>query len=81
MGSLVFSVQDKPGALLTCLKILQENGINMKKLESRPIHGKPWTYMFYVDVELPDNLDGYKKAYADLEKETVDIRELGLYKV
>jgi 3-deoxy-7-phosphoheptulonate synthase len=50
-SSLVYSVGNQPGALYETLKIFQENHINLVKLESRPIHGKPWQYMFYTDLE------------------------------
>jgi len=52
-ASVVFSTPNEPGSLFACLKILSEQGINMSKLESRPIPGKPWRYMFYVDITTP----------------------------
>ena len=62
MASVVFSTPDKPGALFHCLQILAEEKLNMKKLESRPIEGKPWEYMFYVDVQLPSGGAGSELA-------------------
>jgi prephenate dehydratase len=79
-GSIVFSVQDKPGTLFACLKILAERGINMTKLESRPIHGKPWEYMFYADFILPAKMADFTSAIAELENHAVGVRVLGLYK-
>ncbi len=81
MASLVFSTQDKPGALYLALKVLSDRGLNMKKLESRPIHGKPWEYMFYVDVEVPDNLAFVLDSVESLKRETNDLRVLGIYRV
>jgi 3-deoxy-7-phosphoheptulonate synthase len=50
-SSIVFSTVNQPGALVEVMKVFANNGINMVKLESRPIHGKPWQYMFYADLE------------------------------
>ncbi|MBN1646755.1 MAG: 3-deoxy-7-phosphoheptulonate synthase, partial [Spirochaetales bacterium] len=80
-GSILFSVSNNPGALFTCLKILAERGINLCKLESRPIHGKPWEYMFYVDVELPANFREFEDSMNELQKQTVELRLLGVYAV
>jgi prephenate dehydratase len=49
--SLFCTAKNEPGALLSILQVFAENGINMTKLESRPIPGEPWKYMFYIDVE------------------------------
>ena len=78
-GSIVFSVADKPGALFQCLKVLADHGINMTKLESRPILGKPWEYMFYADLMMPENLTDFDISLKELEKYTVELRLLGLY--
>ena len=51
--SFVFSVRNEPGALYSVLGIFNECRLNLTRLESRPIEGEPWTYWFYVDVELP----------------------------
>ena len=47
---------DKPGSLLSALKIFEETNVNLTKLESRPIIGSPWEYKFYIDYQ---NSDGY----------------------
>ena len=57
--STIFSTDNKPGALFEIMKIFSKYKINLVKLESRPMHGKPWEYMFYADLE------------ADLEDETM----------
>ncbi len=80
MASLVFSTPDKPGSLFTCLKILAEQSINLKKLESRPILGRPWQYMFYLDLELPADLAAFDGALARLRSESEDLRVLGLFR-
>jgi chorismate mutase/prephenate dehydratase len=47
--SIIFTVLHEPGSLVKALKILSDNAINLIKIESRPIHGKPFEYLFYVD--------------------------------
>lgn len=79
-ASFVFSTLDKPGALFHVLKVLAEKSINMKKLESRPIPGKPWEYMFYVDAEVPENSALFNACIEILKKETEDFRILGMYR-
>jgi 3-deoxy-7-phosphoheptulonate synthase len=49
--SLICSARNEPGALFAILRVFAENQINMIKLESRPIPGEPWKYMFYIDIE------------------------------
>ena len=79
-ATIVFSVPDKKGSLLTVLQVMEENGLNMKKLESRPIHGKPWEYMFYSDVELDDIKHFKIDAVEALKEAAEDFRILGIYK-
>jgi prephenate dehydratase len=79
-ASLVFSTRDKPGSLFMALQVLAERQLNMKKLESRPIEGKPWEYMFYVDVEVPQDIALFREAVEELKKTTDNLRVLGMYK-
>ncbi len=48
--SLLIGLMDKPGALNEVLTILSEEGINLAKIESRPIKGKQWKYLFFLDM-------------------------------
>jgi len=43
-----------PGALLASLEPSRKHGVNLLKIESRPIHGRPWEYQFFIDVEASD---------------------------
>lgn len=80
MVSVVFSTPDKPGALFRAMEIMAHRSLNLKKLESRPIAGKPWQYMFYVDMELPGDMDTYNAAVAELGDVVEDYRVLGMYR-
>jgi 3-deoxy-7-phosphoheptulonate synthase len=79
-ASLVFSVPDKPGSLFVCLKIMSDKGINLSKLESRPIQGQPWQYQFYVDVTIPDAEGVFDTVMEELKQRTEDFRFLGAYR-
>ncbi|MBW1841872.1 MAG: 3-deoxy-7-phosphoheptulonate synthase [Deltaproteobacteria bacterium] len=78
-SSLIFSTGNQPGALYEVLKIYSENGINLVKLESRPIHGKPWEYMFYVDLEADVESEAFKPILEMLKAKTDYLRILGSY--
>lgn len=80
MASIVFSTPDRPGALYGAMEVLARAELNLKKLESRPIPGKPWQYMFYLDVELPPEFDRYQRAMGDLVSHVEDLRVLGTYR-
>jgi hypothetical protein len=49
--SLVLATRHRPGDLVDCLVEFPKHGINMTKLESRPRRDKPWSYLFYIDIE------------------------------
>ena len=61
-----FTVGDKPGNLLKVLKVLDAHRMNMKKLESRPIPGKPWEYSFVAESEIP-SVVAYEEARQELK--------------
>jgi 3-deoxy-7-phosphoheptulonate synthase len=79
-ASLIFSVPDEPGALFNCLKIMSDRGINLSKLESRPIQGKPWQYQFYVDLSLPETEEDFSEVLEALKTKTADFYFLGAYR-
>ncbi len=78
-SSIIFSAGNRPGALYETLKIFADRGINLVKLESRPIHGKPWEYMFYVDLEADVESDDFRPVLDALERQTDYLRILGSY--
>ena len=78
-SSLVYSTGNRPGALFETLKIFAEKGVNLVKLESRPIHGKPWEYMFYVDLEADVDDPAFQPLWEALKENTDYLRVLGSY--
>jgi 3-deoxy-7-phosphoheptulonate synthase len=78
-SSLVYSTSNKPGALFETLKIFSENGINLVKLESRPIPGKPWEYMFYIDLEADVESDELQGMMKKLWENAEFLKILGCY--
>ena len=71
----------KAGALVDCLVILKEKGINMCKLESRPIQGRPWEEMFYIDVEANLKSMALQEAISEITSITNFIKVLGCYPI
>jgi 3-deoxy-7-phosphoheptulonate synthase len=78
-SSLIFSTGNQPGALFETLKVFADNKINLVKLESRPIHGKPWEYMFYVDLEGDIEDAAFKPVLEKLREKTDYVKILGSY--
>ena len=79
-ASVVFDTADSPGALYKALECFSQAEINLKKLESRPIAGKPWEYMFYLDLEIPEDVETLNTALSSLSEMVPYFRELGRYK-
>ncbi|MDR1100396.1 MAG: prephenate dehydratase [Treponema sp.] len=79
-ASVVFSIRDEPGALCSCLNILSEKNINLSKIESRPIHGQPWHYLFYLDLGIPGEPGVFDAAIKALQEKTGEFYFLGSYR-
>ncbi|THB69824.1 MAG: prephenate dehydratase [Desulfovibrio sp.] len=77
--SMLFTLPDKPGALVNVLTLLAQESINMKKLESRPLRGEKWKYVFFVDVECDLAHEQYTKALEELRHRCHTLRVLGSY--
>lgn len=79
--TIILATGQKPGALVECLLVLKEKGINMCKLESRPIQGRPWEEMFYIDVEANLKSFALQEAIEEITKHTNFIKVLGCYPI
>lgn len=77
--SIVFSTRNEPGMLFRCLAAFALRDIDLTKLESRPLHGKPWEYFFYIDFIGNVEDQNCKNALRHLEEMTTFLRILGCY--
>lgn len=78
--SICFEINHESGSLYNMLSHLIYNGLNMTRIESRPIPEKTWEYRFFVDIE--GNLEdaSVKNAFTGMKEEANDFRILGNYK-
>ncbi|MBU2541916.1 MAG: prephenate dehydratase [Candidatus Omnitrophica bacterium] len=79
--SVVFSIQDKVGALCDMLVPFKENKLNLTKIESRPSKRKAWDYYFFLDLEGHRDQAKVKKALNALAKKCKYLKVLGSYPV
>jgi|SRR5580704_7644310 prephenate dehydratase len=76
--SVAMRLAHRPGALLASLEPFAKHGVNLLKIESRPIHGRPWEYQFFIDVEAGDVVR-LEQALAAVRNATSELRVLGRY--
>ncbi len=77
--SLILTLKNQPGALVEVLRIFADLKMNLTKIESRPIQGRPWEYLFYVDVLFPAEAAA-DEALQRLRPQCETILDLGRYK-
>lgn len=77
--SMLFSVLDKPGSLVNVLQVMAVEGLNMRKLESRPMRGEKWRYVFFVDVESDLSRTEYATLLEQVREHCQSLRILGSY--
>jgi prephenate dehydratase len=77
--SLICSARNEPGALFAILQVFADNRINMIKLESRPIPGEPWKYMFYIDLEADLESPEQAAVRAEITAKSEYLKILGCY--
>ncbi len=76
--SLAFAVPNRPGSLVDALEIFARHGLNLTRLESRPVPGSPWEYVFYADYQLASS-QAAEQALAELSTLCSFVKELGRY--
>jgi prephenate dehydratase len=78
--SLVFSTRNAPGALFRALSALALRDLNLVKIESRPLRGKPWEYLFYLDLLGHRDEQTVRNALGHLAEVADFLRVLGSYR-
>jgi prephenate dehydratase len=76
--SLAFAVEHRPGTLVAALERLRDTGVDLTKIESRPVPGRPWEYVFYVDLRFADEAMA-DSAVRSLAPHCSLVKELGRY--
>jgi prephenate dehydratase len=77
-SSIVFKVKNIPGALFKALSVFALRDISLSKIESRPVRGKPWEYVFYVDF-LRGEDEAASNALRHLGEVAEFVKVLGIY--
>ena len=77
--SLVFSLRNEPGALFKALSVFALRDISLTKIESRPIRGRRWEYLFYVDLQSDIRSRQCVNALRHLQEMTAYFKILGSY--
>ena len=76
--SIAFSLEHRPGTLLSALEAFGTAGLNLTKIESRPVQGRPWEYVFFVDLRF-DDPSALDRALERLKPDAQMFKELGRY--
>lgn len=78
-ASVVFSVKHIPGSLFNALRPYAGLGLNLTKIESRPLFGKTWEYIFFADFEIDNHLDKVNQMIKEMKETTEFITVLGIF--
>jgi len=77
--SIIFATKHSAGSLVHCLSVFAERNINLLKIESRPILGKPWEYIFFIDVDGDRKEKYFASALTALSHHSTFVKILGSY--
>lgn len=77
--SVAFAIDHRPGTLVAALQRLAWTGVDLTKIESRPVPGSPWEYVFYVDVRFQSSVQA-ETAIAALTEHARMVKVLGQYR-
>lgn len=78
--SVIFSTKHEPGSLVAALSAFSARGINLTKIESRPIKTRPWEYYFFLDFEGHETNNVCREALRSLDDHATETKVLGSYK-
>ena len=77
--SLIVRLAHRPGALHDALRPFVRRGIDLLKIESRPIKERPWQYNFYLDLQAPTSESELRGALDEINEQAEEVRYLGRY--
>ena len=77
--TLVFSIEKRKNSVLDTFNIFSKKGINITKIQTRPFVGKPWEYLYFLDIIGHKSEKTISKVLRELESVTCTIKVLGSY--